>query len=665
MRLKTDGHWFIDEHGRRVILHGVNLSGSSKVPTRPDGATHLTEGFFEHKDVSFVGRPFPLEEADEHFRRLKHWGLDFLRFIVTWEAIEHEGPGIYDEAYLDYIVDLLEKAYEHGIQIYIDPHQDVWSRFSGGDGAPAWTFDAIGMDITKFKDTNAAVVHQTYGDPLPAMIWVSNYSKFATMTMFTLFYGGNDFAPLTKVGDVPIQDYLQSHFINAMKQLAKRINHLPNVIGFGTLNEPHSGLIGAEDIRSYGNTWIKIDVMPTPMQGMFLASGFPQDCNVYDSALNDMLNYGIRQEKVNPEGVSVWKEDYECVWKQNGVWKVDKNGEPVLMRPGHFSRANGKAVDFMDDYLRPFARRFASAIHETAPDMMVFVESEPMTPPPNFIEEESKRLVYAPHYYDGLTLFSKQFHPQFNLNINTMKPLLGIKAISQNFAENIGMFRQFARDKMNDVPIVVGEFGIPYDLNKRTAYQNGDFTRQAEALNYYFGALDAHLMNYTIWNYTSDNSNERGDLWNGEDLSIFSRDQQHNPDDINSGGRALSAVVRPYAKKVAGEPLNMRFDEQRGIFTFSFRHDNKVSEPTEIYVPNSQFPAGYKVEVSDGDYQIDTNAQTVIYHHTNKDIPHMIRVVSNTPPPPELSPLNKMAIIAGVFLFLLLMLRGGDKKNSK
>ena len=64
-----------------------------------------------------------------------------------------------------------------------------------------------------------------------------------------------------------------------------------------------------------------------------------------------------------------------------------------------------------------------------------------------------------------------------------------------------------------------------------------------------------------------------------------------------------------------------------------------VTEPTELFVPNSRFPDGYRVEVSDGEYEISRDdEQRVLYRHSDKDMPHMIRVVSNTPPPPELSP---------------------------
>ena len=63
----------------------------------------------DHKFVTFVARPFPLEEDPEHFSRLRRWGLMFSELKplllfklspklhdrpnpVTWEAVKHEGP---------------------------------------------------------------------------------------------------------------------------------------------------------------------------------------------------------------------------------------------------------------------------------------------------------------------------------------------------------------------------------------------------------------------------------------------------------------------------------------------------------------------------------------------------------------------------------------------
>jgi hypothetical protein len=175
--MRTDGIWFKDESGRTLLLRGANLGGSSKVPTRPNGATYLRAGFFDHRAVSFVGRPFPLDEADEHFGRLRAWGVTFLRLLTTWEAIEHAGPGQYDEEYLTYLRAIVAEAAEYDIQCFVDPHQDVWSRWTGGDGAPGWTFDLIGMDRTRLDATGAAITHQLHGDPFPRMIWPSNYAS--------------------------------------------------------------------------------------------------------------------------------------------------------------------------------------------------------------------------------------------------------------------------------------------------------------------------------------------------------------------------------------------------------------------------------------------------------------------------------------------------------
>src|SRR5512145_2068122 len=151
--MRIEGGRWRDEEGRALVLRGANLGGDSKVPVRPDGYTGLKDGFYDYKRVSFVGRPFPLEEADEHFARLREWGLTFLRFVVTWEAIEHAGPGQYDEAYLNYLVQIIDKARQYDIRLFIDPHQDVWGRFSGGDGAPGWTYEAVGFNPEHFAAT--------------------------------------------------------------------------------------------------------------------------------------------------------------------------------------------------------------------------------------------------------------------------------------------------------------------------------------------------------------------------------------------------------------------------------------------------------------------------------------------------------------------------------
>ncbi len=623
VRVVPGDPWLRDGHGRALILRGVNLSGSSKVPASPNGATHISEGFFEHRSVSFVGRPFPLDQADAHFTRLRAWGLTTLRFLVTWEALEHAGPGIYDQEYLEYLRAVIQKAGQYGFLVIIDPHQDVWSRFSGGDGAPGWTLECIGLDLTRFHESGGAVVHQIYGDPFPRMVWPTNSARLVTATMFTLFFAGNDFAPLTLVEGEPIQEFLQRHYIAAFQKVAECLRDLACVVGFEVFNEPMSGFIGLKDL-SRPLLPVKFGPMVSPIQSMLLGDGIPQEIEVWERHL-----FGSRlveRQWMNPKRLSIWREGYDGVWRQNKVWDLDARGRVRILRPHHFAEVDGRAVEFVRDYLRPFINRYADGIREVLPDVPIFIESDPRMPPPQWSQEDAQNIVYSPHWYDATVLFLKTYSPWVGFDVHSGKIVLGPRRVARSFARQLARHKIYAAKLLNNAPTMIGEIGIAYDLNRGRAYRTGNFQHQIRAMDRTLRAADDNLLSYTLWNYTPDNDNERGDQWNGEDLSIFSQDQVNDPNDINAGGRALQAVIRPYARATAGTPLRMTFDINRRVFTFEFQSEPGIKAPTELYVPDYHYPNGYNVSVSDGEVEIDTGEQTMRYYPANHRQTHRIRI---------------------------------------
>ena len=90
--IHTKNSSFVDTHGRSLLLRGVNLSGSSKAAVnRP---SYILDETGENGGESFVGRPLNLQDgsADVHLARLRGWGFNMIRYVVTWEALEREGP---------------------------------------------------------------------------------------------------------------------------------------------------------------------------------------------------------------------------------------------------------------------------------------------------------------------------------------------------------------------------------------------------------------------------------------------------------------------------------------------------------------------------------------------------------------------------------------------
>ncbi|KAJ3127210.1 hypothetical protein HK100_009883 [Physocladia obscura] len=638
MALNTNGLYFTDAAtGSTVFLRGVNVSGSAKLPFAPSIPSHQPALFFETvRDVSFIGRPFPLDEADEHFSRLRSWGFNFLRFCVTWEAIEHSAPRSYDFPFMDYVAAILAKAKQYGFKVFIDPHQDVWSRCTGGSGAPAWTIDAVGLDIHQFKATGAAIVHNTSNaSEYSKMVWASNYDKLACATMFTVFYGGATFAPNLKSPEdasKSMQEFLQDRFCDAFAELAKRIGAFNNgelvdevVIGYDTLNEPDCGWIGAKDLNVFCGT-NRIGDSPTPFQALKLGSG--QACTVEKYGMWTLGSRKTGNVHIDPKGESAWlplpntTTRRPCLWSEHGVWDIATS---KLLKPDYFAKnpLTDEPVSFVRQFWGPFVEKFTAKIRAVHKRAIIFVEPCGHASPvevgaptmPDSLDADD-RVVNSPHWYDSLTLINKWFNPYFSADFvglerkkyafELLSMKIGTKGIRKTFYEQICTLRDDA------------------DLENGRAYKTGNYTMQERALDANLQALESSFVSFTLWNYTPTNSHEFGDEWNGEDLSIWSRSDQKvlSDVDLNSGARALKAFCRPYPVAFPGTPARLTFDLDSARFEFSFLHNNAAAGTgvVEIYVPlvhyGPRFGERFEVVVSSGVFDVEKveTEQRIFWH---------------------------------------------------
>ena len=129
----------------------------------------------------------------------------------------------------------------------------------------------------------------------------------------------------------------------------------------------------------------------------------------------------------------------------------------------------------------------------------------------NWGPEDAPDIIYSPHWYDPVVLVMKSFNKWINYDRGRNRLLFGSRRIAQSFQEQLSRPLVHAREKMGDVPVLIGEVGIAYDLDKKSAFDSGDFSAQEKAFNRTLVALEANLHHFTLWNYTADNTNARGD----------------------------------------------------------------------------------------------------------------------------------------------------------
>ncbi len=176
-----------DEYGRERIFRGVNF---------------LIKEHNAHKNLACKQLL-----KKKVFKDMKAIGVNIVRLGITWAAIEPL-EGKYNDDLISALKEFIEKCAEHNIYVMFDMHQDLFSHYFHGDGAPKWAIDP------------------SYSHPKQFAIWAEGY--FYMQGVQNAFY---DF--WTNRNNV------QTKFIKMWSHVANSLSDCENIIGFDYFNEPY------------------------------------------------------------------------------------------------------------------------------------------------------------------------------------------------------------------------------------------------------------------------------------------------------------------------------------------------------------------------------------------------------------------------------------------
>lgn len=651
--VRVDQSFLRDEYGRYVYLSGANVSGSTKFPASTD-------------PVSYVGKPFDLEEADHHFTILRSLGFNVLRLLVIWEGVQPDEPDTYDEEYVDYVAEIARKAGEHGLYVFLDMHQDFFSRhlFSlyddlgdtmdlydareialaerfgfnnrvGGDGAPEWAVQLCLPD--KFVGGSewgrpfwAVDNPRTTSDVIPLSLWGINiFTSLDVNRCFATMLAGKEVYPNYVVEGRHVEDVLQEAYAGAWVELVRRVKDLPNVIGYDLMNEP-AGLF----IRLPIDALLYQEAKSAPggkigeerameIVGGFFASliedGFPEaDAEMLTEVLTDYA------------GVPTSVEELEALG-----FGDEKAFSPYRPDLGASISINS---NFNRNHLQPFYERVSSAILAEDPDAIIFMEqalgamdkgiagqwAQPMTHLAGV-----DQMVYAPHFYTDI-------YPFLGINVPPREYTIEEKR-HRDYLDDILGATDAATFSLGNPPVLMGEFGTYFNFGGIEESMANDYVISTLVLNPYYEAYEQLLMHRTVWCYSPENTAEEGEGWNKEDFSILGPDGEP---------RSWEAYARPAPRATSGRIRNMHYyspvhyfeprpGEQTPYREFVLEMDGiETNAPTEIAVPPRPYPDGFHVEVSDGRCDYDPE-RFVVYWYPSDDDPAAVHRIRVTPPYPS------------------------------
>ncbi len=189
--LKRRDTWLVDAHGRVVILHGVNMTAKI-APYKPSALG------FDADDAAFL--------QDE--------GFNTVRLGLIYKGLEPQ-RGVFDNAYLEDIAATARVLGDHGMNVLVDFHQDLFNEQFNGEGLPDWYVMDDGLP------------HQ------PDAGFPGNYFVMPALWRAFDHLWAND--------DLPGGGKPWDTFANAWVHAAQRLSQEPNVFGYDVFNEPWPG----------------------------------------------------------------------------------------------------------------------------------------------------------------------------------------------------------------------------------------------------------------------------------------------------------------------------------------------------------------------------------------------------------------------------------------
>lgn len=204
--ISVSGKRLVDEFGRERIFNGLNFVYKDVISD--------DDGVIRYKT----------DVTEDLLVALKNKGMNIIRLGLTWAGIE-PNMGEYNTEYLDGYKKVLKMCDKHEMYVFVDWHQDLFSKYCStpGDGAPKWAC----IHTKKTKD--------------PLLIWAEGY--FFHKDIHQSF---DDFWGNTEIAGKGLRD----RFCDMLTFTVDYLKDCKCIIGYDVFNEPFPGTPGGKLFRS-------------------------------------------------------------------------------------------------------------------------------------------------------------------------------------------------------------------------------------------------------------------------------------------------------------------------------------------------------------------------------------------------------------------------------